>query len=43
MFAVRRQRAAATALWIDWPDFQVNDPKRRRRFIVPAHSKPNLC
>jgi len=36
LFGVRRQSEAATALWID----QITkDPKRRRRFALPAHSK----
>jgi|SRR5438067_8560252 len=39
-FGVRRQSAAATALWIVPHDLIVqNKPKRRRRCALPAHSK----
>src|SRR5436190_23687879 len=39
-FGVRRQSAAATALWIILNNQIVrHDPKRRRRCALPAHSK----
>jgi hypothetical protein len=43
-FGVRRQ-SEATALWISFHNFgsailqRKNDPKRRRRFALPPHSK----
>jgi len=38
-FGVRRQSEAATPLWIIVMFEQAVNPKRRRRFALPAHSK----
>src|SRR5437016_3742689 len=38
-FGVRWQAQRDTALDSGWPDRSSADPKRRRRFALPAHSK----
>jgi len=35
----RGGKRSATPLWIDDPIANLKDPKRRRRFALPAHSK----
>src|ERR1043166_8330928 len=41
-FGVRRQSEATTAPWVDLSDPQSVNPKRRRRFALPAHSREEV-